>query len=245
MKVFVAMLLLANLASWSWLGWQQGISGEMPPKPSAPIFIPAKNELLMLDIAKADESNRPVSKEKVSETPASQTDLPSQSENQGVVEEFSEPEMWCGLSDVFQTEEEANDWLSKWVSAGGVGSANPVVAPVSSTWWVHLPPFAAEADARVMLAELQTKKIDSFYMRTGELAGGISLGVFSRKESAYLWQADLQKRGYPALVKEIPRMGKLFQVAIELRARPLLAQPEFEEFLSPQSKPGVREIPCK
>lgn len=171
--------------------------------------------------------------------------MPFQGDARSVVTELAESKPWCGLSDVFQSEEEANSWLSKWVEAGGQGHAEQIDELVSSTWWVHLPPFQTEADARNVLVELKRKEIDSFYMRTGELAGGISLGVFSRKESAYLWQAALQEKGYSPAVKEIPRMAKHFKVAIELQSSSLLSMPKVAGLLSNQGSTAVHEIPCK
>jgi len=244
-KIFVAMLLLANLAGLAWARLQHPMYVRPPSSLPGPLFIPAKNGLQFLDIAKAQERDSLAPIASVGAEPMV-TAVSSFSEDlEAVAVDIGGSEKWCGLSDSFPTEDEAKGWLSAWVAVGGSGITTQFEGPISSTWWVHLSPFPTEAEARVVLVELQGKKIDSFYMRTGALAGGISLGVFSLKERAYLWQADIQKKGYSPVVKEVPRMANLFRVAVELPTKVLLTSLEVEEFLNAKGAAAVREIPCK
>jgi hypothetical protein len=121
---------------------------------------------------------------------------------------------WCGASDGVLVPESAEAFLAVVKKLGGQGRADVEEVPVAYTWWVHLPPFPTEAAAKVVLDELQGKKIDSFYMRAGELMGGISLGVFSREESADVARQDLQKKGYKPEIRRVARMEKQSKVSV-------------------------------
>ena len=113
-----------------------------------------------------------------------------------------------------------------------------------STWWVYLPAFATDELTRSMLAELQEKGIDSYYMRTGELAGGISLGVYSREASARTAQQSLSQRGYSADVRQIFRMGTLYDVVAQTAPVRLQELNEVAGFLAAHEGATVSEFVC-
>ena len=99
--------------------------------------------------------------------------------------------------------------------------------------------------AQLVLKQLHDKEIDSYYMRSGELAGGISLGVFSRKESAVSVRDGVRKKGYAAEVKEIARMETRFRLVLMLRDREKIQDPSVKEFLGKYSDVQLKEIACK
>ena len=76
---------------------------------------------------------------------------------------------------------------------------------LSPTYWVYLPPFPTEEAAKQVLKKLRAAGIDSFYVTQGELKGGISLGVFSQESSAIQLRDERVAKGYPALIKAVPR----------------------------------------
>lgn len=57
-------------------------------------------------------------------------------------------------------------------------------------YWVHVPPRASREEALRVLKELQKRNLDSYIITQGELAEGVSLGLFRNKDSAY----DLQRK---------------------------------------------------
>lgn len=107
----------------------------------------------------------------------------------------------------------------------------------TSVWWVYLPTFASEELARRTLAELREKGIDSYYLSSGELAGGISLGVFSRREGAERTQQEIARRGYSASIKEMPRGVTRYRVVAEATREAVLAEPAVVNFL--ENNPGL------
>ena len=59
--------------------------------------------------------------------------------------------------------------------------------------------------AAVKLRELQEKKIDSFIIPQGEIANGISLGVFDKQENAEKRQQAIVEMGYNPQLRINPR----------------------------------------
>ena len=72
-------------------------------------------------------------------------------------------------------------------------------------YWVYLRPEPTKELAAVKLRELQEKKIDSFIIPQGEIANGISLGVFDKQENAEKRQQAIAELGYSAQVRVNPR----------------------------------------
>ena len=155
------------------------------------------------------------------------------------------PEPWCGTTNGQASPENAKSLQADWLKLGGAAEQEQVREPVSSTWWVYLPTFKDEEAAKPMLKQLQEKKIDSYYMRTGDLAGGISLGVFSRKDSAIGVQESLKKKGYTTDLKEIQRMDTRFQIVLKLPDRERAKDPKVQELLGKYRGIQVKEIACK
>ena len=82
-------------------------------------------------------------------------------------------------------------------------------------YWVYLRPEATRALATAKLRELQDKKIDSFIIPQGEIANGISLGVFDKRDNAERRQQAVKERGYDALIRENPRIYRENWVALQ------------------------------
>lgn len=81
------------------------------------------------------------------------------------------------------------------------------VEVVSSVdYWVYMPPLADRKKAIKKLRSLQGESIDSFLIGDGELANGISLGLFTKKERADRVREELVGKGYKeVLLKTVPR----------------------------------------
>lgn len=139
---------------------------------------------------------------------------------------------WCAEAGAFGDRESAEAFVAPLSGLGGSGTVMEREESISSTWWVHMPAFSSEAVATAMLEELQAKNIDSYYMRSGDMAGGISLGVYSRPESALIGQQRLANQGYATSIKEVSRMGARFYVALTLPDAALRETPDWADFLA-------------
>ena len=82
-------------------------------------------------------------------------------------------------------------------------------------YWVYMPPLSSRAATLRLLKELQARRLDGFLITQGELANGISLGIFPHENSADAILERLQIAGYQAKIKRIARAQSVywFQVA--------------------------------
>ena len=81
-------------------------------------------------------------------------------------------------------------------------------------YWVYLPPLVSRQASLRQLRELQSRNIDSYIITVGDLANGISLGIFSRKDSAESVVSRLRDVDYDALIRELPRVHRKYWVRV-------------------------------
>lgn len=74
--------------------------------------------------------------------------------------------------------------------------------------WVHIPPLTDRQQSLQLLRELQGRGIDSYIITQGELAEGISLGLFRNQASADSLMAKMKGLGYSVIIKEVLRGEK-------------------------------------
>lgn len=83
-----------------------------------------------------------------------------------------------------------------------------VEIPGDKGYWVYLSPEVSKREALRRLHELQAKGIDSYVIPKGDLANGISFGMFSRLELATRRMEAMIDQGYAAAIKEVTRSHK-------------------------------------
>jgi hypothetical protein len=74
--------------------------------------------------------------------------------------------------------------------------------------WVHIEPQSNRQQSLRLLRELQGRGIDSYIITQGELAEGISLGLFRNKASAQNLKQKMQDLDYSVVIKEVSRGKK-------------------------------------
>lgn len=121
----------------------------------------------------------------------------------------------------------------------------PVAAAGGTDYWVYLAPLASRQASVRQLKELQARKIDSYLIGTGDLANGISLGIFPRLDSAQSVMYRLRSAGYEPLLRELPRAHQAFWVRISPQSRRLVDGGMLERLA--QDFPGLehRLMPCQ
>ncbi|MBE7374212.1 SPOR domain-containing protein [Pseudomonas lopnurensis] len=111
-------------------------------------------------------------------------------------------------------------------------------------YWVYLPPLASRQASLRQLRELQSRNIDSYIITVGDLANGISLGIFSRKDSAEGVVARLREVDYAALVRELPRVHRKYWVRVSNAARHLVDDTILEGLMRDMPALQHRQMPC-
>jgi hypothetical protein len=76
---------------------------------------------------------------------------------------------------------------------------------IKEEFWVYLPPLPNKKQAIRKLKELQKRNVDSFIITEGDLANGISLGLFSKKASVDRLLKGLKKKRITASIKPLQR----------------------------------------
>lgn len=214
MRTFLVLLLLSNIVYFGWnRGWLRELPASLaaqtvlPPRAGSPPPMPAAEGLTLL--SELSEAER-VALAAGSGSPAVVPDTAEVSEPAvarvppvAPADPVSTP--WCAELGPLADKEAAAALQPRLEALGLAVVSVGLEVPVSSTFWVYLPAFSDEALAVRTLAELQARGVDSYYMRSGQFAGGISLGVFSRRASAETVRADLQRQGYQPLIGEVFR----------------------------------------
>nr|WP_298147469.1 SPOR domain-containing protein [uncultured Pseudomonas sp.] len=88
-------------------------------------------------------------------------------------------------------------------------------------YWVYLAPLGSRQASLRQLRELQARKIDSYIITEGDLANGISLGIFPRSDSAESVMQRLRGAGYEPEMRELPRAQRSYWVRIAPESRRL------------------------
>ncbi len=96
-------------------------------------------------------------------------------------------------------------------------------------YWVHIPPLPSRDAAIRLLRELQAQRIDSFVITQGELANGISLGLFSRSESAKTVSRRLTDAGYGVAIKSLPRVPEQWWLEMDSTVESRLSSSFWDE----------------
>lgn len=114
----------------------------------------------------------------------------------------------------FQSEERGRQVVQRLLSLDVASSVEQVERIVATDYWVYLPPLASRQASLHQLRELQAKKIDSYVITQGDLVNGISLGVFSRAESAKAAMQRFRDAGYEPMVRELSRVRHDYWVKV-------------------------------
>lgn len=92
----------------------------------------------------------------------------------------------------------------------------------SVDFWVYLVPLASRQASLRQLRELQARRIDSYIITQGELANGISLGIFPRHDSAESVMQRLRAAGYEPRLRELARSVSSYWVRVAPASRRLV-----------------------
>jgi hypothetical protein len=84
----------------------------------------------------------------------------------------------------------------------GLATANSI------EYWVHIPPQSNRQQSLRLLRELQGRGIDSYIITQGDLAEGISLGLFRNEASAQNLIQKMRNLDYKVVIKEVSRGQK-------------------------------------
>ena len=192
MRWIVLFLSFANTGYFAWGMFDQFKSGyEVSTQPASEL--PKNGRRLIL----------------VSETPSAQPQKTPSEPTQKQVSKIATANVSgkeCLTLGPFNSTEEADQVQQRLFSLGISSRERAEENNQAADYWVHIPPLPSRDAAIRLLRELQAQNIDSFVITQGELANGISLGLFSKQDSAKKVSRRLMAAGYSVEVKSLSRV---------------------------------------
>jgi cell division septation protein DedD len=137
------------------------------------------------------------------------------------VAEVSAVEAVCLFLGSFELKADASAVEQRLLSLDIQSRVQSMDAAAGVDYWVYLPPLASRQASLRQLRELQARKIDSYIITQGDLANGISLGIFPRNDSAQSVMQRLRDAGYEPSLRELTRAHRSFWVRISPQSRRL------------------------
>ena len=207
MRWIVLFLLIVNVAYFGWgVVQQSGPKGNASKQVDSPVLGGQKLVLLTERLPQASSSVPP---------PAPVIPKEEQSPvHRGLDKVEIKKESMCVSVGPYQ-EEVLGRTLVKNLAVEGVASElDRLELDKEMQYWVILPPAATRKEAMQSLRNLQAKKIDSYLISSGELRNSISLGLFSKKQSAQGVLVSVKEAGFPAQMVEKERIRSEFWVRI-------------------------------
>jgi hypothetical protein len=111
----------------------------------------------------------------------------------------------CWAVGPYQVELDAQNVYARMLAVDIPASVDRQLVVVKEEFWVYLPPLSNKKQAIRKLKELQKREIDSFIITEGELANGISLGLFSKQSSVDRLVSELKKKRIEPSIKPLQR----------------------------------------
>jgi len=225
--IFFSLLILnIALAIWVFL---------VPkgPEPTAPIPVAGDSVQNMRTKQQQPAAAAPEPMQNPSEdTPAVVEESPQVDEN------------LCALVGPYTNLAQADILVEKLAGLEVSAVLNTVAVPVKKNYWVYLPPMETKADSFKKLAELQAQEIDSFIIRNGELANGISLGLFNERDRAETSKQKFLDLGYPVAIHEDIRTAEQYWVIAKARDAVTVSQDTWSQLLEASDEVSYQQNYC-
>lgn len=209
MRNFAIGLILLNLLFLSWnLGFLPGSDNADAVIVREPIQQAPQSLVLLSELSDAQIAGNISTEALITEVAAEQTTILPSNDT-----ENTESNLACLAIGDFENVAESNALVSE-LRLQGLQARIELLEQIESEYRVYMPPFTSDAAARQTLANLMGNGIDSFLISDGDLAQGISLGVFSAQSSAFSLQEELASGGYATNIQEIVRSNTEFWIVI-------------------------------
>jgi cell division protein FtsN len=268
MRTFLVLLVLTNIAYFGWnQGWLRQLPAQTPRQVQRPAVLPASDFVAaptrLALLAELDAGERQALGQRTADTAdTADTAAAAAPAEAGLaagvasLEPAAAPaaatsapipnvQPWCAALGPFEDSAAAQALIPQLQALDIAATLRTQAVPVATTYWVYMPPFATDGELQRMLAELKERQIDSYFMRSGQFAGGISLGVFSRRASAETTQADLARRGYQSQIGEVQRESTRSWLDLRAPDAALAAGPDWAAFRARTEAVTLAENVCE
>ncbi|MGS2718920.1 SPOR domain-containing protein [Eionea flava] len=162
--------------------------------------------------------------------------------NEGVVKSLEES--LCLKVGAFSSVSKANYFVERLASKGVKSSIKNVLVSTTVGFWLHLPPLSSKKALFRKLEELQRQGIDSYAIPDGNLANGISLGMFSQAQRANSLKQKISGLGYRPQIAEVPREKRELWVFLHSVEAQKISDEVWKKWLSSKEFPKKQQISC-
>lgn len=126
----------------------------------------------------------------------------------------------------------------------GLVAQHQVPTEKNVEFWVHIPPLADRAEALKLLRKLQSERIDSYIITQGDLANGISLGLFRKRDSAYSLRKKVAQLNFGEVaIRELG--GPIAEYWLEVREISKLDEPARRRVKANDSDVAWQMVDCR
>ena len=234
MRWIILVLLFMNIGYFAWGTYQQSLqSYEQPSRRTSEV---QQGKRLVL----WSESGRDLPKSELLPGPVV-FERPEHSPEQPL----EEIDKKCLLLGPFPSSKKADQIQQRLFSLGIPSREKSDTENLTYDYWVHIPPLSGREAAIRLLRELQGQEIDSFVITQGELANGISLGLFSKEVSANKVSSRLLQAGYETRIKKLARQPRVFWLELTQEHAGKLTAELQEEFAEEYNDLKILEKNCK
>ena len=217
MRWILFLLVYANLGYLAWGFFQESQQGYRTPA-QRPIVVSETGQRLILLAEQTETPKKNIEEPAIQPVEVS----PSLSKNTDEPKQCLTLGPFAGPNRVDRVRQQLFAW---GVDSQEHASQNREAAD----YWVHIPPLSSRGAAIRMLRELQAQQFDSFVITQGELTNGISLGLFSKYDSAQTVRGRLLAAGYTVDIKTLYRYPEAWWLELESEAMAKLDDGLWEE----------------
>lgn len=150
----------------------------------------------------------------------------------------------CTLVGPFPKLLNAEYFLEQLQSLNVNAEIRSIVVVSEPGFWLHLSPEKSRKEALRRLSELQARGIDSYVIPNGDLANGISLGMFSDEEGAKAMAKNIQEQGYKPKIVGVPREQKELWVFLPEGEAPKIGDEKWLKLISAEDLLQKRQNVC-
>ena len=178
MRLLVFLLVIVNVVAFAWFSFQQQMTGSAVEQRqySAKELSAAKDLQLLSEI----------------------DDEVLESRDARIIAQKALPPVMCTLIGVFAESEEAAIYAERLLGHDMPSQQVYMKHLLAPVHWVYIKPEKTRSAAIETLRKLQSERVDSFMVTEGEYSNAISLGYFSKIESAKMIMEQQKAKGYDA-----------------------------------------------
>ena len=225
MRWIILVLVFTNIGYFAWGSFQESRSNYQIHPDSGKAVVETGRRLTLLSEKQTEPS---AEKRKL----ARPTPKPKQQVSNDTTE-------LCLALGPFQSPDLVDQVQQRLFSLGIESKERANKSKEAADYWVHIPPLASRDAAIRLLRELQAQKFDSFVITQGELANGISLGLFSKYNSAKSVRRRLIDAGYTVEIKTLTRQPESWWLELDGAAEEKLDNYFWDELV--QRVPDIKK----